>query len=541
MIKAALSVVSDDADDPTAERTWLAGVLQLFVDAKLDAARDALAACDRKWLADPDVKAVAAAFDKAAKLDSPTITDLNGAVGKKKNGARSLFVDILHKAGKPDSMAYGMAVDRSAAAIEEAYYSRVISDQVRALDNRLALGQASPDELGQMAQTIARLQDAAERRDPTSVEKLQIRPVSGIEAKAANWLWPGRIIGNGLTILTGPVGASKSLLTIDIATRVSLGSRWPDGTGSAPKGEVILFGAEDDVASVVRPRLEAAGADLERVFVCDGASSGRSDEPQQLVLERHIRQVRELLKSRPDCRLLVFDPLPDYIAADGNSSGEVRAAITPLVKVAQEFGVAVLAILHQNKKQDLGTVARISGSGAYSQLSRQILALADHPDDDATDPGRRRVLVVAKSNYVDRGVGQAYRLHAREGETVKVEWVAGTLTMDADQLYRKPTGGKQHDDRRADAVDALRGILSDGEWHGAAEVIEQLNDMGVDRRQRDYAANQLCVHKQQSGRKWEWRLPRIMLDNGDSSQPEAAFDAFAPTTEIDRWADFGDE
>ena len=519
--------------DATDDHAVIAGLVQLIVDGKHDRARATCETIKREWFSDPDAAAVYKACTKALKGPSPTGHDIRLALGNKPAaGELALLVDVLGRCGGAND-GYALGVDRYIATIEASHYARSVKDAASAILSRTTAGIGDAADLDRLQSDIARCRDAMERKDPDTSRQLRITPLSAIDAKPPCWLWPQRIVGNGLTILTGPVGASKSLFAIDIATKVSTGARWPDGSGSAPTGEVILFGAEDDASSAIRPRAEAAGADLDKVFVCDGmdAEGGEPGDTEQLVLERHVKYLRQLLAQRPDCRLLIFDPLPDFIAADSNVSGDVRSALTPLVKVAQDFNVAVLAILHQNKKTDLTSVNRIAGSGAFSQLSRQILALADHPEDKAGEIDSRRVLLVAKTNYGERGVGQCYKLTARMHGQVGLEWLHGTVRMDADALYKKPTGGSAHDEARSDAADALRELIGDGEWHPRTAIAEALELKEITGRPLERATKDLKIEKKQltvdGQRCWMWRLPKVLSDRGDSSQPDPAFDAFA--------------
>ena len=290
---------------------------------------------------------------------------------------------------------------------------------------------------------------------------------------------------------------------------------------------MILFGAEDDAGKIVRPRLEAAGADLSRVHVCQGALTGAGDDASAVVLEYHIAQLRSALESMPECRLIVFDPLPDYVAADENNSAEVRAALIPLAKLAQEKNVAVLAVLHQTKKNDLTAVQRIGGSGAFAQIARTVLAIGDHPEDEASDADRRRVMLVAKNNYGEKCVGQAYRLRKRMNDGVCIEWIAGTVSMDADALARRPNGGRQHDDKKSDAVDALREQLANGPQPAAA-LNTTLKDAGFGRRQLEHACDTLNVIKERTRDGWLWRLPAKSSPlTSEYVEPEEAFAAFA--------------
>ena len=152
--------------------------------------------------------------------------------------------------------------------------------------------------------------------------RLRVRKVSDIEAKPIDWFWPQRFSCGALTIITGMPGATKSTVVMDIASRISNGELWPDGSGRAPQGGVILFGAEDDPEKVVRPRLEAAAANLEMIRFVDGAESGQRDWLDQITLDRDLELVREQLDAFPECRAIVFDPLSQYVECQENSNSE---------------------------------------------------------------------------------------------------------------------------------------------------------------------------------------------------------------------------
>ena len=379
----------------------------------------------------------------------------------------------------------------------------------------------------------------ADQEPPVPGQRLVLVRASDIPCTPINWLWPQRIVGDGLTIITGPVGVSKSLISVDVAARVTTGNKWPDGTGSATQGTVILFGAEDDAGKVVVPRLKAAGADLDRVLVCQGTiGDGDESEPENVILERHIDQLRTALDTVTDCRLIVFDPLPDYLSADENSSREVRAALMPLARLAQERNVAVVAVLHQNKKTDLTTVQRIAGSGAFVQIARIVLAIGLHPEDmEAADGEKRRVMLVSKSNYGQRDVGQAYAIETKSSGAPGIVWHAGEITIDADSLSRRPTGGGQHEDRRSEAVDSLRELLEVGEKNAGA-IAEEMQDRGLGRRQIAHAAEALNVVKRKHRDGWYWRLPkgdgRQVVSSG--ARAAAAAGGAARYTEFDTWS-----
>ena len=68
------------------------------------------------------------------------------------------------------------------------------------------------------------------------------RAGSDIPPAAVSWLWPGRIPYGKVTLLDGDPGLGKSLLTLDLAARVSTGRALPHcTTAPAPPAAVILL------------------------------------------------------------------------------------------------------------------------------------------------------------------------------------------------------------------------------------------------------------------------------------------------------------
>jgi hypothetical protein len=508
------------------------------------AAKAALAGFDVEWLTIPAAADVMTSVIACTGIAAPKLADVRAHIRSRQKqigkagveDADHLLIDCGSKvAASPQ--AYRLGLHRYVNQVEAAYRQRVTLEHATDIASKAAAGTLDVSDVDLLSQEAERLKAVLERRGgPT--RRLVLVPVSDIERSPVNWLWPQRIVGDGLTIVTGPVGNTKSLFTIDIAARVSLGAQWPDGTGHATQGSVILFGAEDDAGKIVRPRLEAAGANITKVLVCQGQTAGDDADAAAVVLEHNIDLLRAALDTKPDCRLIVFDPLPDYVAADENNSAEVRAALVPLARLAQEKNVSILAVLHQNKKNDLTAVQRIGGSGAFAQIARTVLAIGDHPEDDAADGDRRRVMLVAKNNYGEKAVGQGYRLRKRSNGDVCIEWIAGILSMDADALARRPNGGRQHDDKRSEAVDVLREQLANGPV-SAATVGTVMRDAGIGRRQIEHAVDALNVVKEKQRDGWYWRLPAKSSPLTSSHvEPHDEFAAFAPTDDagvIDRW------
>jgi putative DNA primase/helicase len=87
--------------------------------------------------------------------------------------------------------------------------------------------------------------------------------MSDVQAEPVRWLWTARIALGKVTLIAGDPGLGKSFLTLDLAARVSRGRAFPDCDNPNPAGHVVLISAEDDAADTIRPRLDAAGADVD--------------------------------------------------------------------------------------------------------------------------------------------------------------------------------------------------------------------------------------------------------------------------------------
>jgi putative DNA primase/helicase len=148
--------------------------------------------------------------------------------------------------------------------------------------------------------------------------------ISEVAPKPVEWLWEGRIPLGKLTLLDGEPGSGKSLLAIDLAARVSRGAPMPltRAKPSAP-ANVVIFNDDDNLADTIRPRLEAAGADLTHVLGVDG-------------------EVCSIDLEGINPALIILDPLSVYLCLENNVPP--RKILKNLTRLARESGAAVLAV-----------------------------------------------------------------------------------------------------------------------------------------------------------------------------------------------------
>jgi RecA-family ATPase len=220
---------------------------------------------------------------------------------------------------------------------------------------------------------------------------------SDIPPEEIQWLWQGRIARGKLTLIAGDPGFGKSLLTIDLAARVSTGADWPDFPIPAPLGDTVMLSVEDGRADTIRPRLDAAGADCTRVLHLEGATIGDDGKsrPRTLSFKRDMEALEDALKSLPECRLVIVDPISAYLDdTDSHKNADVRGLLAPLAELAERLKIAVVLIQHLNKGgTGANALYRPMGSLAFVAAARAAYIVTK--DKNNAD---RRMMLPAKNN-----------------------------------------------------------------------------------------------------------------------------------------------
>jgi hypothetical protein len=104
-----------------------------------------------------------------------------------------------------------------------------------------------------------------------------VRPLSQLAPARVVWLWTCRLACNKLAILDGDPDLGKPLVALDLCARLSTGRPWPDGAPGPAIGNAIVLNGEDGDEDSTLPRLEALGANLDRIFVFDRDGAGLRD------------------------------------------------------------------------------------------------------------------------------------------------------------------------------------------------------------------------------------------------------------------------
>lgn len=240
-------------------------------------------------------------------------------------------------------------------------------------------------------------------------------PLSAFERREVEYLWENKLLLGKVNLLAGDGGIRKSFLTTGLASHVSTGKTWPDGS-PCQKGSVIIVNCEDDVSDTIRPRCEDQGADLDKIFTIKGvkSESRKRDLQYESFCVGHVAQLREMIDMIGDVRLVVFDPITALMGGhDDFKAVEVRSSLMPIVELAQERHFCMLLVTHFRKPAAQGisgkAVDRIVGSGAYTQIARQVWVCYESIEEEGT------VFVLhGKGNLIRKPRGFSFRIDKKD-------------------------------------------------------------------------------------------------------------------------------
>jgi hypothetical protein len=296
-------------------------------------------------------------------------------------------------------------------------------------------------------------------------------------------MWQGFLPHKKLVIVDGMPGVGKSTLTADIAAKVSTGATFPCGTENRARG-VLFLAVEDGVADTIRPRVEAAGGDVERVYAMSGVEiQGQESAPD---LSKHIEIIRNLVIEH-DIGLIIIDPIMALLGANVDSyrDQDVRSITTPLARLAEELDVIVLVVRHPNKSISSNALMRGGGSMAFIGAARVGWVVGKDPSDES-----RRILAIAKSNLAMMADSLQFQLVTDEQfGCARIEWL-GKSMVSADILYSEPNQDERN--QTDEAMEWLQDFLGDSEIDSKVAK-QKAGDAGISEKALRRAREKLDV------------------------------------------------
>lgn len=404
---------------------------------------------------------------------SPLPAEVSGRIGKGKGDpkkeAKSPSLEVINEGGRHQALASEAGRLRNLGLGEAA-----ILAQLREF-NRAKCSPPQDDA------DLVRLARDYSEKDITESWALDVRRASDVPEEPVEWLIEGRIPRGALTTFVGLPGSGKSTFATFIASKVSTGrgldapdlpEKWQD----RDPAEVLYFAFEDPHGSVVRPRLEEAGADLDRVHLCEVASRG--EDERCIDLERDFPLIREKVEAiRP--ALVIVDPVNSAWSADRDQNDDVdsRAVLHLYKRLARDCGCAIVLITHTNKRTDVSD-AQDSASGARAMvgLSRANYLFGAWKDQDG---GKEHFMLDLKVNIRAPMQALEFTITGPEKSPRSRVTVVGVRDLDANGFMREKAKRDRADrEKKAEskADEARRMVLEVLKESGGAMLSTELEE-----------------------------------------------------------------
>ncbi len=378
----------------------------------------------------------------------------------------------------------------------------------QALDESFINGPDAPHGFDFREHLASRENDARGSNSKSALHSLR---ASTVEITAIQWLWKNRFALGKLALVVGLPDEGKGQVFCDIAARVTQGRDWPCGEGIAPQGSVVLLTAEDDINDTVVPRLLAAGADLDRVEI---VRMVRDDKMERMFsLATDLDLLRQKILEVGNVKLVQIDPITAYLGnvkMDSFRTTDVRTVLSPVVDLAADLKVAIIGMMHFNKKLDVNNaLLRISDSLAFGATARHVYAVVDDAEN------KRKLFVKGKNNLAaDANKALAYRFVARKvgkdrqtGQEIwapHIEWEPDHVDITATEAMAATKSPAARDE----AKELLRDILAAGPVL-KTDIEEAAEANCIASRTLRRAKDQLGITANKDGPngKWRWHLP----------------------------------
>lgn len=317
--------------------------------------------------------------------------------------------------------------------------------------------------------------------------KLKLIRMSEIESQEIEWLWYPFIPYGKLTIIQGDPGDGKTTLVLNIAAKLSNGIGIDEAMQISEPINIIYQTAEDGLADTVKPRLEAAGADCEKVVVIDES-------------EKSLSMVDERLEEaiiRTNARLLILDPIQAYLGGgmDMNRANEARDMTKKLGLLAEKYKCAIVLIGHMNKAVGNKAAYRGMGSIDFFAVARSVL-LVGRVEGQANI----RAVVQIKNNLAQFGHPKAFELE--EGGFC---WL-GDYEITADELLG---GLAPKANKLEQAKQLLRELAETNNAMQSKEIFNLADEEGISKRTLENAKKELKIKAKKINNSWYWELDNI--------------------------------
>lgn len=258
------------------------------------------------------------------------------------------------------------------------------------------------------------------------------------------------------TVAMADGGTGKTIWSCGVAAAISAGRGLPEDDSAEHHAQNVLVLSAEDGGEILRTRLRASGADLNRVFILDC-----KDSQGMNIVENYPEFEATVLSYKPG--LIIIDPWHAFLgpSLNLNKVNAVRPILQRFTNLAKKCNCAIVLISHVNKRaQGENANNAATGSTDFVNAARSAVRIIFDDDDENV-----RLMVHTKSNYAASGPTIRYRITADGG----VEWI-GTSEITRRTLEeaarRRTTPGEVtrytqvHDEAKQRLIDVLEASAS---------------------------------------------------------------------------------
>lgn len=317
--------------------------------------------------------------------------------------------------------------------------------------------------------------------------ELKMIRMSEVQSQEVEWLWYPFIPYGKLTIIQGDPGDGKTTLVLNIAAKLSKGKGLDGDMNVQEPVNVIYQTAEDGLADTVKPRLELAGAECERILVIDESDKSLSMSDERLE--------EALIRTR--AKVLILEPIQAYLGGgmDMNRANEARDMTKKLGALAEIYQCAILLIGHMNKASGNKAAYRGMGSVDFFAVARSVILVGRVEGEPNT-----RAVVQIKNNLAAFGHPKAFML-SENG----FHWI-GDYEITADEVLG---GIAPKANKLEQAKQLLRELAETSNAISSNEVFDMAEEQGLSKRTLENAKKELGIRAKKINNSWYWELDRI--------------------------------
>ncbi|MBQ2072166.1 MAG: AAA family ATPase [Oscillospiraceae bacterium] len=318
--------------------------------------------------------------------------------------------------------------------------------------------------------------------------ELKLIKLADIQARNVEWLWEPYLPKGKVSILRGHPGEGKSMFIMALISALSTGDPLFNEEDRREPVACVYQSAEDALDDTIKPRLDAAFADCERVFTID-----ERNDPLSFTDSRIEQAIRDT-----SAGLMILDPLQAYLGAnvDMYRANEVRPVLTGLVDVSARTGCAILLVEHMNKMKGASAITKGLGSMDITGAARSVLLLGR-----ANDHSPEVYLAHVKSNLAPRGQTLVFITEDNR------MYFVGASDISANQLL-DCADAPEYRETKSDQVEAsLLEYFMDSEEIPCQQVYDFYGGNGISKRTVDGAKKKLGIRSVKRGDAWYWVRP----------------------------------